>query len=139
MSRVRERLLEYKLQLEKQTLYKEKLPGSSLDIINSLLNDLEEDAKENGWISVNERMPEEHDSIFAKFKGTGMWSRSMFEKHSKDVLVTVEYPDGERNTETAHTIDGKWRLEAHVLNGTVIAWKPFPEPCKRGTRNHETD
>ena len=33
-------------------MYKEGLPGSSLDNVNSLLDDLEEDEKENGWIPV---------------------------------------------------------------------------------------
>lgn len=39
-----------------------------------------DDEKENGWIPVKERLPEEHDSIFAKFKGTDNWKRGMFEK-----------------------------------------------------------
>lgn len=29
-----------------------------------------------------------------------------------------------------YTIDGKWKMIAKVLGGTVIAWKPFPEPYK---------
>lgn len=33
------------------------------------------------WIPVSERLPEEHDSIFAKFKGTDNWKRGMFEKN----------------------------------------------------------
>lgn len=66
MSRVKERLKQYKQELEKQTQYKAGLPGSALDIVNTLLVDLEEDEMENGWIPVNERMPEEHNSIFCK-------------------------------------------------------------------------
>lgn len=45
MSRVKERLKQYKLDLEKQTQYKQGLPGSALDIVNTLLADLEEDEK----------------------------------------------------------------------------------------------
>ena len=52
VSRIKERLLQYKQELQKKTMYKEGLPGSSLDIVNSLLDDLEEDEKENGWIPV---------------------------------------------------------------------------------------
>ena len=70
MSRVRTRLEQYKAEIEKKSQYKHGLPGSALDIVNTLLNDLEQDEKENGWIPVSERLPEEHDSIFAKFKGT---------------------------------------------------------------------
>ena len=47
MSRVKERLKQYKLDLEKQTQYKQGLPGSALDIVNTLLADLEEDEKKN--------------------------------------------------------------------------------------------
>lgn len=83
MSRVKERLKQYKQELEKQTQYKAGLPGSVLDIVNTLLVDLEEEKMENGWIPVNERMPEEHNSIFAKFKGTDNWKKGMFKKTSK--------------------------------------------------------
>ena len=51
MSRVRTRLEQYKQELEKQTQYKAGLPGSALDIVNTLLLDAEEDRKENKqWI-----------------------------------------------------------------------------------------
>ena len=48
VSRIKERLLQYKQELQKRTIYKDGLPGSSLDIVNSLLKDLEQDEKENG-------------------------------------------------------------------------------------------
>ena len=67
VSRIKERLLQYKQELQKQTMYKEGLPGSSLDIVNSLLDDLEEDEKENGWIPVAERLPETDDYILVSF------------------------------------------------------------------------
>lgn len=59
MSRVRTRLEQYKDEIEKKTHYKHGLPGSALDIVNTLLDDLEQDEKENGWIPVSERLPEE--------------------------------------------------------------------------------
>lgn len=43
MSRVRTRLEQYKAELERQTQYKAGLPGSALDIVNTLLEDLEAD------------------------------------------------------------------------------------------------
>lgn len=67
VSRIKERLLQYKQELQKQTMYKEGLPGSSLDIVNSLLDDLEEDEKENGWIPIEERLPETDDYILVSF------------------------------------------------------------------------
>ena len=43
MSRVRKRLEQYKSELERQTQYKAGLPGSALDIVNTLLADLDAD------------------------------------------------------------------------------------------------
>lgn len=130
MSRVKERLKQYKQELEKQTQYKAGLPGSALDIVNVLLSDVEEDEIENGWISVSERLPEEHDSIFVKFKGTDNWKSGMFEKTSKYVIATVVFDDGTVLVEQAHTTDGIWRTDKKVLGGTVVAWMDFPEPYK---------
>ena len=83
----------------------------------------------NGWIPCSERLPEEHDSIFAKFKNTDKWNAAMFEKISDDVNVTIEYEDGKRRTTTLHTTDGKWRSNS-IVNFKVIAWQPLPEPCQ---------
>ena len=109
MRRVQIRLEQYKAEIEKKSQYKHELPGSALDIVNTLLDDLEQDEKENGWIPVSERLPEEHDSIFAKFKGTDNWKRGMFEKTSKYVIATVIFDDGTVLVEQAHTTDGLWR------------------------------
>ena len=76
-SRIKERLLQYKQELQKQTMYKEGLPGSSLDIVNSLLDDLEEDEKENGWIPIEERLPETDDlypGFIQQLYLTGYWT-----------------------------------------------------------------
>lgn len=59
MNRVRVRLEQYKAEIEKKSQYKHGLPGSALDIVNTLFNDLEQDEKENGWIPVSERLPED--------------------------------------------------------------------------------
>ena len=99
--------------------------NAMVDIIRKYMND--------GWIPVEERMPEEHDSIFAKWKGTDKWSKSMFEKTSCDVNITVEYEDGKRKTITAHTVDGKWMIPNRIIKQKVIAWRPLPEPYRPET------
>lgn len=86
--------------------------------------------KENDWIPVTERLPEEHDSIFAKYKGTPDWKPGMFEKTSRHVLATIKNKDGTVLVEQAHTTDGRWRTETYINGGEVIAWIPFPEPYK---------
>lgn len=96
--------------------------------------------KSIGWIPVSERLPEEHDSIFAKLKDTNDWKKGMFEKTSKYVIATVAFDDGTVLVEQAHTTDGIWRTDKKVLGGKVIAWMPFPEPYRedKGYERPET-
>ena len=82
------------------------------------------------WIPVAERLPEEHDSIFARLNGTEKWRNGMFRRRSDNVLVTVKYEDGTVHTEQAHTTDGVWKTDYKVKEGKVVAWMPFPEPYK---------
>lgn len=84
------------------------------------------------WIPASERLPREHDSIFAKLYGTDKWSNALWRTQSKEVLVTIEYEDGVRTVKSSHTSDGKWVLEkrAKLNKCKVVAWKPFPEPYK---------
>lgn len=131
MSHIKDRLSDYhdftkKLADDHQMF----LASDVSEMIEQLQDDLEQDEKENGWISVSERMPEEHNSIFAKFKGTDNWKRGMFEKTSKYVIATVVFDDGTVLVEQAHTTDGIWRTDKKVLGGTVVAWMDYPEPYK---------
>lgn len=48
MSRVRTRLEQYKAEIEEKSQYKHEFLGNAPDIVNTLLNDLEQDEKENG-------------------------------------------------------------------------------------------
>lgn len=86
----------------------------------------------NGWIPVEERLPEEEDSMFAQFKGTDKWGNAMFEKKSDEVNITYELEDGTRKTGTSYTLDGKWKIEINnrVVKKKVIAWQPLPNPYK---------
>lgn len=132
--RIKERLLQYKQELQKQTMYKEGLPGSSLDIVNSLLDALEEDEKENGWIPVSERLPE--DCVPVNITWVNHKPESYYIS-IKDVPFTS----------TGMLYDGKWFWYSTVCedylrefgrndmdevdeNIKVIAWMPLPEPYK---------
>ena len=78
------------------------------------------------WISVEEKLPDEHDSIFKRFYGTNKWTDLMFLKRSDDVFV-IEVCDGEKQIGVAHTCDGQWRSNIPIINYEVIAWMmPFP-------------
>ena len=97
------------------------------EIIRSHMDEVEN----NGWIPVSERLPEEHDSIFARFKGTDAWNDAMFEKSSDEVNVTIEYEDGGRKTTTSYTLDGVWKIEKErIVKQKVIFWQPLPEAYK---------
>lgn len=111
MSRVRNRLEQYKTEIEKKSQYKHELPGSALDIVNTLLNDLEQDEKENGWIPVSERLPEKNKDVIATVKYSGFMG--MYGRWLKTAFID-DY--------------GEWNGEC--IGGEVIAWMPLPEPYK---------
>ena len=94
---------------------------------HEIIEAIEEQPKIGGWIPCSERLPEEHDSMFVKFKGTEKWDSEMFEKISDDVNVTVEFENGKRKTETLHTVDGKWNGGQRGVKFKVVAWQPLPE------------
>ena len=106
----------------------------ALDCINGteeVLRRLPPAQPEPPWIPCEERMPEEHDSIFAKLKGSAKWNPHMFEKVSDHVDVTVELIDGTRVVDTAKTKDGKWSPDRTYFSmGEVIAWRERPEPYR---------
>ena len=87
------------------------------------------------WIPISESMPEEHDSIFAKFKGTPRWNKYMFEKMSDKVIVTSELEDGKRIVEPAYTVDGRWSVEVKAIRRKIIAWCPLPTPYRKDGEN----
>ena len=130
MSHIRDRLIQLKNEVENTGNGAYFSKNNISKIVELLFTDLEQDEKENGWIPVSERLPEEHDSIFAKFKGTDNWKRGMFEKTSKYVIATVVFDDGTVLVEQAHTTDGIWRTDKKVLGGTVVAWMDYPKPYK---------
>lgn len=80
------------------------------------------------WIKCETAMPPEHETIFAKLKGTDKWRTGMWETASHEVLVTLEYKGGKRIVRTARTRDGVWEESSIPGEKQVIAWMPFPEP-----------
>lgn len=102
-----------------------RIPTVYYDQIMDALNEPE-------WISVTDRMPEEHETIFAKLKGTDKWRPAMFEKSSDDVRIVEVFEDGTRRVYHSHTIDGKWDIEKQPMKRTVTHWMPNPELPKEG-------
>ena len=84
------------------------------------------------WTPVTEKMPEEKDTMFAKFWGTDKWNEYMFRGRSELVEVTVELEDGTRYTDASRTRDGKWDIEMDhgAVKKKVVAWKPMSAPWR---------
>ena len=86
------------------------------------------DVTDAGWISCNDRLPEEQPSIFASLKGTDMWKDTMPERTSDDVRCVCEFGDGKRTVTHSRTVDGIWEIEKKPVNRKVIYWMENPEP-----------
>ena len=84
-----------------------------------------------GWISVKDRIPEEHPSMFASFYGSEKWNNAMWRNESDRVLVTILFPDGTRTVDKGKLQDGKWKTGVSpVLPQEVTHWAVWPEPPK---------
>lgn len=88
----------------------------------NILQELVDKADSFEWIPVSERLPEEHDSIFAKLYGTDKWDSKLHRTVSTRVLVTVQCDDGTRFVKESHTRDGEWADEKKCINCKVVAW-----------------
>lgn len=92
-----------------------------------ILQELVDKADLFEWIPVFERLPNEHDSIFAKLYGTDKWNNKLWRTVSYRVLVTIKYDDGTRIVKESHTRDGEWSDEKRCMNCKVEAWMPLPK------------
>ena len=82
------------------------------------------------WVSVKDRLPDEHESLFARYKGTDKWRNAMFTTISDRVIVCAEYENGVRIVKTANTVDGVWKVKNIFRQCKVTHWMPLPHPPK---------
>ena len=130
MSRVRTRLEQYKTEMENKSQYKHEFLGSAPDIVNTLLDDLEQDEKENGWI------PVKYHQISEKERAEEFISRDIhymldckMPDDGQEILVT----NGETTWQDTCFIDSN----GYYLDGgydwiDITAWMPLPKPYKEG-------
>lgn len=102
------------------TIHREQYKGLRMaeDIIRKHMND--------GWIPVQERLPEEKKSVLVQW-----------EKYDRHLNVTLTYLDvmwlDDAEEKVFETING-------VPNGKVIAWRPLPEPYSpERSNNHDRE
>lgn len=88
------------------------------------------------WISVKERLPEEHESLIGKLYGTDKWDPSMWRRTSGELLVVLRFDDGSEKVTTCKTHDGEWYLSG-IHRATITHWMPLPPPPGEEER-HET-
>lgn len=128
MSRVRNRLEQYKAEIEKKSRYKHGLPGSALDIVNSLLDDLEQDEKENGWIPVKyHQISEKEREEESILKNIQYMLDCKMPDDGQEILVT----NGETTWQDTSFIDcDGYYLDRNYDWIEITAWQPLPEPYK---------
>ena len=80
------------------------------------------------WVSVKDRLPDEHESLFARYNGTDKWRNAMFMTISDPVIVCAEYKNGKRLVKTANTVDGVWKVKNIFHPCKVTHWMPLPNP-----------
>ena len=81
------------------------------------------------WIPVEEGLPQERDTIFARFYGTEKWKPGMFRRISDDVRVVAVFEDGTAMVWHDHTVDGVWSCEKDEINPQrkITHWMENPE------------
>lgn len=101
------------------------IPKTQMDL-QMAIDDMREQ-EEQKWIPVTERMPDEHESVFAHFYGTYKWTDGMFRCVSDEVIACVKTANGKRFIKALSTHDGKWFHKVCSEGKEVTHWRPFPE------------
>lgn len=129
MSHIKDRLSDYHDFMKKLADgHQMVLASDVLEMIEQIKDDLEQDEKENGWIPVSERLPEDEKEYlvtlekvygtpeklygianYLKFGDAGYWNENKY-----GYLEWDKYSDGHGGTKMYK----------------VIAWMPLPEPYK---------
>ena len=74
-----------------------------------------EDGKKNdGWISVEDRLPEEKQFVLAT------WEKPNYRKNVTEIYISI--------LKLIH--DKEWYGVCGIPNGKVTAWRPLPEPYR---------
>lgn len=131
MSHIKDRLSSYHDWMQDiVNRYKLVTTRDFLEMIEQLQEDLEQDEKENGWVPVSERLPEDEkeylvtlekvygtpETLFGianylKFGDSGYWNEKKY-----GYLEWDKYSDGHAGTKMYK----------------VVAWRSLPEPYKEG-------
>lgn len=103
MKHVKELLKKY-IEADIQILEERDAFITYVELIDELQEAIEQDEKENGWIPVSERLPEDDTTV----------------------LVSCKTRSGTTFVRAGYCIYGSWHLNCEG----VTAWRPLPEPYK---------
>lgn len=99
--------------------------SDAIDRVRARLENFFKEKENDGWIPVEERLPEEKKSVLVQW-----------EKYDRHLNVTLTYLDvmwlDDAEEKVFETING-------VPNGKVIAWRPLPEPYRPERSNDEKE
>jgi hypothetical protein len=126
MSHIKDRLIQLKNEVENTGNGAYFSKNNISKIVELLLADLEQDEKENGWIPVSERLPEERDWFLAVFRELDTGYQLI-----PRVAEFINRPDDEHATsDDWHIIDFFEGPKEYIKLLKCVAWMPLPEPYK---------
>lgn len=132
MSHIKDRLKQYKDEYSKYGKYDGLYVADVLEMLEQLQGDLEQDEKENGWIPVDEKLPEECVPVNI------VWINRNPETYCskiKDVpfSATGVYYNGNWYWYSSACVNylseyGKCEWDLIDKEVDIIHWQPLPEP-----------
>ena len=126
MSHIKDRLIQLKNEVENTGNGAYFSKNNISKIVELLLADLEQDEKENGWIPVSEKLPEERDWFLAVFRELDTGYQSL-----PRVAEFINRPDDEHATSDGwHIINFFEGPKEYMKLLKCVAWMPLPEPYK---------
>lgn len=126
MSHIRDRLIQLKNEVENTGNGAYFSKNNISKIVELLLADLEQDEKENGWIPVNERLPDRRDWCLAVFRESDTEYQLI-----PRVAEFMNRPDDEHATSDGwHIIDFFEGPKEYIKLLKCVAWMPLTEPYK---------
>ena len=116
MSHIKDRLSDYHDFMKKLVDDHQMLLASDvLEMIEQLKDDLEQDEKENGWITIDEKLPDPDEYILVSF-------------FNSSIPMIGRYTVDDNDGGTFRVGDEDDSFGEHGLY--VNAWMPLPEPYK---------